>query len=127
MPPRRLSACSVSSCDDANAPTADAMCCTADCVDMKRARSCGAGTRDDNVFSATARGPCDSMKPTKITMTGSTGAPMKPNATSATRTVVPTAATRHGPNRSTSRPLSRIMKKLAPPPTKYKSPMCSRG
>ena len=50
MPMRRPPGPADSSSVDEPAPTADAMCCTADWIDMKRARSCGRGTFEVNAW-----------------------------------------------------------------------------
>ena len=55
------------------APAADAACCTALWMDMKRALSAGRGTFEVRVLYATLRNPDVPMNPMKIASTGSHG------------------------------------------------------
>ena len=58
---------------EAKAASDAARCCTADCIDEKRARSSALGTRLISVLYETLRKPLAIMNSTKIAITGSAG------------------------------------------------------
>ena len=98
MPCKLLSGSATSTSDDRKAPHAAAMCWTAELSDMKRARSCGAGTSVMSVLIGTLRKPIAVKNRTKIAHTGRSGGAL-PNPAQMTATAIrqPNVATRNGP------------------------------
>src|SRR4051794_20357995 len=113
---------------DRNAPDADEACCTADWIDMKRARSRGDGTRVVSVLYETLRRPMPSMNDMKKPITGIHGdARTKKVSCTHRRISAPAVPTRNEPSRSTNRPPRRVAKKLTTPPPRYSDPRWARG
>lgn len=95
---------------------------------MKRARSAGAGTRDESVLIETFRVELPSMKATKSGATGtSAGGNANPSRRTHPNTAVPNVATMGAPARSIQRPANRSATNATAPPAMYSVPSCARG